>query len=118
MSMLHTFFTIHRVESSHGTAHICSRQFFATLCNFFEVIFVHVFSQNFKFFFGNLFTLYIILNYSMSKCVLKFVKFVRLKSRCDMYISRRIHNKTMQNPFAEKKIHIISQQFSRILCTT
>ena len=40
MSMLHTFFTIHRVESSHGTAHISSRQFFATLCNFFEVIFV------------------------------------------------------------------------------
>ena len=40
MSMLHTFFTIHRVESSHGTAHISSRQFFATLCNFFKVIFV------------------------------------------------------------------------------
>ena len=39
----------------------------------------------------------------MSKCVLKFVKFVRLKSRCDMHISRGKHNKSMQNPFTEKK---------------
>ena len=37
MSMLRTFFTIHRVESSHGTAHISSRQFFATLCNFLRL---------------------------------------------------------------------------------
>ena len=47
----------------------------------------------------------------MSKCVLKFVKFVRLKSRCDKHISRGIHNKTMQNPFAEKKYTLSLSNF-------
>ena len=83
-------------------------------------LFLSIYFHKILDFFGSILRqpFFIILSISMSKCVLKFVKFVRLKSRCDMHISRGKHNKTMQNPFAEKKIHIISQQFSRILCTT